>query len=153
MQLERLLIKSAIRAKLSLETREEIIQKAGDMLVEAGAIKPEYIQAMKKGIDELGPYCVIAPGITLLHARPEDGVERACLSLLTLRNPVKFGHSTNDPVDVVFALGAKDKNDHIEALAELAGFLAKEDFLQVLRNSEDSHTLQEKIFEYIKTRK
>jgi PTS system ascorbate-specific IIA component len=32
----------------------------------------------------------LAPGIALLHARPEDGVKQACLSLITLQYPVKF---------------------------------------------------------------
>ncbi|MHB8806186.1 MAG: PTS sugar transporter subunit IIA [Anaerolineaceae bacterium] len=153
MHLEDLLIESTIRAKLPLHTRDEIIQKAGELLVEADAIEPRYIQAMKKVLDELGPYCVIAPGIALLHARPEDGVKRACLSLLTLQNPVNFGHSTNDPVDLVFTLGAKDKKGHIEALAELAGFLSEEEFLQTVRACENSQTLQKEIFEYIALRK
>lgn len=153
MQLEDLFIKNAIRAKLPLQTREEIIQKAGEILVEADAVEPRYIHAMKQAIDELGPYCVIAPGIALLHARPEDGVKRACLSLLTLKSAVPFGHSANDPVDLVFTLGAQDKKGHIEALAELAQFLSKEDILQRLRTCETSQNLQEEIFQYISKRK
>jgi PTS system ascorbate-specific IIA component len=153
MQLEDLLIRNTIRAKLPLQTRDEIIQKAGELLVEADAIEPRYIHAMKRVMDELGPYCVIAPGIALLHARPEDGVKRACLSLLTLEKPVHFGHSTNDPVDLVFTLGARDKQGHIEALAELAVFLSKEEFLQIVRGCENSQSLQNEIFEYITTRK
>lgn len=153
MRLEDLLIKNTIKARLPLQTKEEVIQKAGELLVEADAIEPRYIQAMKKVMEELGPYCVVAPGIALLHARPEDGVKRACLSLLTLQDPVKFGHSTNDPVDLVFTLGAIDKQGHIEALAKLAVFLSKEDFLQLLRGCEDSQSLQKNIFEYITTRK
>ncbi len=153
MQLEELLIKSAIRAKLPLQTREEIIQKAGEILAEVNAIDPRYIDAMKQVMNELGPYCVIAPGIALLHARPEDGVKKACLSLITLKNPVCFGHSTNDPVDLVFTLGARDKNSHIEALAELASYLSKEDFLNILRGCKTSQKLQEEIFKYMKSRK
>jgi PTS system ascorbate-specific IIA component len=108
---------------------------------------------MKKVMNELGPYCVIAPGIALLHARPEDGVKKACLSLITLKKPVPFGHSTNDPVDVVFTLGARNKEDHIEALAELADYLLQEKFLQILRGCENSQNLQMEIFEYIERKK
>ena len=153
MRLEDLLIKNTIKARLPLQTKEEVIQKAGELLVEADAIEPRYIQAMKRVIDELGAYCVIAPGIALLHARPEDGVKRVCLSLLTLQKPVYFGHSTNDPVDLVFTLGALDKKGHIEALRELAEFLSKDDFLRMLRGCEDSLSLQKEIFKYIAIRK
>ncbi len=153
MQLEDLFVKDAIKAKLPLKTREEAIQTAGELLVEVGMVEPRYILAMKKVVDELGPYCVIAPGIALLHARPEDGVKHECLSLITLQHPIQFGHSTNDPVDIIFTLGAKDKQNHIEALAELANYLSKEEFLQMIRSCESSQSLQKAIFHYIQEKK
>ncbi len=149
-RLEELLIKEAIKAKLELHSRDEVIEKSGELLVAAKAIQTEYIKAMKRTMDELGPYCVISPGFALLHARPEDGVNRSCLSLITLKEPIAFGHSSNDPVDLVFTLGAVDKQSHINALAELAGYLANSDFLQILRECDDSETLVNSIFSYIK---
>jgi len=149
MQLKELLIRDAVQAKLDLRTRDEVIQMSGEMLVAAGAVEPRYASAMKQVMDDLGPYCVIAPGIALLHARPEDGVIRSCLSLITLRTPIKFGHSSNDPVDLAFALGALDKKSHIGALAELAGYLSNEDFLRVLRSSADTPALQTSLFSYM----
>jgi mannitol/fructose-specific phosphotransferase system IIA component (Ntr-type) len=153
MDLEDIFIQEAIQAKLDLHSRDEVIQKAGELLAAAKAVRPEYIDAMKRVMDELGPYCVIAPGIALLHARPEDGVNRSCLALITLKSPVPFGHSSNDPVDLAFALGAVDKQNHIKALAELADYLSNEDFLQLLRESLDSDSLRKSIFSYIKSRK
>lgn len=149
MQLKELLIREAVQAKLDLRTRDEVIQMSGKMLAAAGAVEPRYADAMKKVMDDLGPYCVIAPGIALLHARPEDGVIRSCLSLITLQKPIEFGHSSNDPVDLAFALGALDKKSHISALAELAGYLSNADFLRVLRNSADTPALQTSLFSFI----
>jgi len=153
MHLDQLLIRKAIQAKLDLRTRDEVIEKSGELLVAAGAIEPRYTAAMKRVVDELGPYCVIAPGIALLHARPDDGVKRTCLALITLKTPLAFGHSSNDPVDLAFALGATDKQSHISALAELAGFLSDDKFLRILRESEDSAVLQESIFDVLHNRK
>lgn len=150
MRLEDLFIQEAIKAKLDLHSRDEVIEESGRLLVAAKAVRPEYIDAMKRVMDELGPYCVISPGIALLHARPEDGVNRSCLSLITLKEPIPFGHSSNDPVDLAFALGAIDKQSHIKALAELAGYLADSDFLQILRKNHDSKTLVNSIFSYIR---
>jgi PTS system ascorbate-specific IIA component len=59
---------------------------------------------MRRVLQELGPYAVIAPGIALLHARPDDGVLAPCLALITLSRAVEFGSEQNDPVDLVFAL-------------------------------------------------
>jgi len=149
MDLNELLVHEAIQAQLNLKTREAVIQKAGDLLAEAGVIEPRYVSAMQRVMETLGPYCVIAPGIALLHARPEDGVRRSCLGLLTLKTPVVFGHSTNDPVDLAFALGAMDKQSHIKALAQLAEYLSTNDFLDGLRKAENTESLQEFIYSYI----
>ena len=150
MQLNELLIREAIQAKLDLHTRDEVIRKSGELLVCAGAVEPRYAVAMKQVMDELGPYCVIAPGIALLHARPENGVIKSCLSLITLKTPVIFGHSSNDPVDLAFALGALDKKSHINALAELAGYLSNQEFLRILRDCTETDILRNSIFDFLK---
>src|SRR5690606_39952565 len=72
-----------------------------------------------------GPYVVLAPGIALPHARPEDGVVGVGVSVAVLSFPVEFGHPENDPVDVVIAFGSPDSEQHIDLLAALAGVLAE----------------------------
>ena len=114
---------------------------AGQLLVKTGSIQQSYVDAMEKVIRDLGPYAVIAPGIVLLHARPEDGVNEPCFGLVTLATPVPFGHSQNDPVDLVFVLGATDKNSHIQALQRLAGLLSDLSSLAKLRASKDDNQL------------
>jgi len=150
MDLYELLVPEAIQAKQELADRTAVIQRAGELLAAAGAIEPGYASAMQRVMDELGPYCVIAPGIALLHARPEDGVLRSCLGLITLKTPVVFGHSTNDPVDLAFALGALDKQSHIRALAQLAEYLSQEGFLCGLREAATTDVLKDFIYSYSK---
>jgi PTS system ascorbate-specific IIA component len=150
MDLYELLVPEAIQAKQELADRAAVIQRAGELLAAAGAIEPEYASAMQRVMDELGPYCVIAPGIALLHARPEDGVLRSCLGLITLKTPVVFGHSANDPVDLAFALGALDKQSHIRALAQLAEYLSQEGFLCGLREAVTTDILKDFIYSYSK---
>ncbi len=152
MNLLELFVPEAIQAKQELADRAAVIQQAGNLLAAAGAVKTEYVSAMQRVMDELGPYCVIVPGIALLHARPEDGVLRSCLGLITLKKPVVFGHTSNDPVDLAFALGAMDKHSHIKALAQLAEYLSREDFLNGLRELEDTQSLKEFIFSYTQTK-
>ncbi len=120
---------------------EDATESVGKLLVAAGKIKPDYIMAMKRVLKEMGPYAVIAPGIVLLHARPEDGVIEPCLGLITLIDPVPFGHSENDPVDLVFALGAVDKQAHISALQQLAEMLGDSVKLQEIRSASNDSSL------------
>jgi len=147
--LKELLVKNAVEAKVHVVDRDEAIERAGTLLVNTGSITKSHISAMKKAFAELGPYAVIAPGIVLLHARPEDGVIHACLGLITLETPITFGHSQNDPVDIVIALGARDKENHIKALAELANLLSNRQSLTKIRETSNSKALWKAIVSLI----
>lgn len=122
--LETLLDEDVIEVGLEVADREAAVRAAGRLLEISGAIEPRYTDAMCDALETLGPYCVIAPGVALPHARPDDGVLRTAISLVTLREPVEFGHATNDPVSLVIALAPVDKQAHLAALQELAGRLA-----------------------------
>src|SRR6266540_1610035 len=139
--LSSLISKEIVQAQVQVKDWEDATEYVGKLLVSAGRIKPDYITAMKRVLKELGPYAVIAPGIVLLHARPEDGVLKPCLGLITLIEPVPFGHSENDPVDLVFALGAVDKQAHISALQQLAEMLGDSVKLQEIRSASNDSSL------------
>jgi mannitol/fructose-specific phosphotransferase system IIA component (Ntr-type) len=55
---------------------------------------------------------------------------------MTLSHPVDFGNPENDPVDLVFAFGATDKDSHIQALKDLADILAKPKLVERIRSAE-----------------
>lgn len=130
-----------IRAKVAVRDWEEAADFVGSLLVQSRVVLPEYVVAMKQVLKEMGPYAVIAPGIVLLHARPEDGVLRPCIGLITLSTPVNFGHDENDPVDLVFALGATDKTSHLQGLQELALLLSNWNVLDGLRQAQTDEEL------------
>ena len=131
--LGQLLTPQTVRLRVSAADRMEVVQQAGAMLIASGGVDERYVEAMKRVLASLGPYMVIVPGVALLHARPEDGARRLCMSLLTLEPPVPFGNPDNDPVTVAVALAAADNESHIEALAELAALLANESAMAKIR--------------------
>ena len=98
----------------------EAVRAACRPLLEAGAIEERYVQRCIEIVEKEGPYVVMAPGIALAHARPEDGVKGLGLSGITLADPVPFDHPENDPVDLVFAFGSPDSKQHIGLLQSLA---------------------------------
>lgn len=93
---------------------------AGDALVASGAAKPEYAGEMIRMIEQHGPYVVVAPGLALAHARPGPEVLADGLAVVTLAEPVAFGHPHNDPVSVVLALAIAPGGDHLGAVAAVA---------------------------------
>ncbi|MGV8876773.1 MAG: PTS sugar transporter subunit IIA [Rhodoglobus sp.] len=93
---------------------------AGAALTRSGAAKPGYTAEMIRMIEDHGPYVVIAPGLALAHARPGRLVNANGLSVVTLREPVRFGHAHNDPVRVVLGLAIAEAGTHLAAVAAVA---------------------------------
>ena len=147
MPLAEYLTSNRIRIGLHALDWRDLIEQVGAIMFQAGDIEKRYIDAMKKVTEEMGSYSVIAPGVVLLHGRPEDGVLRICLAAATLTEGINFG-SANDPVLLAIGMGALDHNSHIEAIRDLAQLLndkakvstlikarTADDFIQVLNSS------------------
>jgi PTS system ascorbate-specific IIA component len=98
----------------------DAVRLAGDALVDSGCTTAEYTEAMIRMVDDHGPYIVIAPGLALAHARPGPEVRCDGISVVTLAEPVEFGHAHNDPVRVVIGLAGVAADGHLEAVAQLA---------------------------------
>jgi len=98
----------------------EAIRGVGALLSETGATEAGYTQRMIDVIDEFGAYVVIAPGLALAHARPGADVREDALAVLTLAEPVRFGHPHNDPVSVVLGLAVTTSESHVGWVAEIA---------------------------------
>ena len=96
------------------------VTAAGAALERSGATAPEYTNRMIAVIEEFGAYVVIAPGLALAHARPGPDVHSEGLSIVTLADPVAFGHPHNDPVSVVLGLAVTSSDEHVLLVAELA---------------------------------
>jgi PTS system ascorbate-specific IIA component len=99
-------------------------------------------------VEQLGPYIVIAPGIALAHSRPSPAVLRPGISIVTLADPVEFGHRQNDPVRLVVGLAAPDDDGHVTALATLAEFLADEGRRTGLLAASDPSSVRQMIGDY-----
>ncbi|MGX5680816.1 PTS sugar transporter subunit IIA [Schumannella luteola] len=111
---------SAIVVGATADDWRSAVTLAADALAASGAAKPEYAREMIRMIEEHGPYVVIAPGLALAHARPGPTVLQDGLSIVTLREPVRFGHPHNDPVSVVLGLAIATPDAHLAAVAAVA---------------------------------
>ncbi|NGP46467.1 PTS sugar transporter subunit IIA [Bacillaceae bacterium SIJ1] len=108
-------------------TAKDAIRESGGLLVASHAVKESYVEAMVKSFEDNGPYIVLAPHIAVPHARPEDGVTEPSVSLIRYREGISFGHKNNDPVHLVFALGASSSDEHLALLKKLTELLGKKE--------------------------
>lgn len=111
---------------------QDAVRQAAAPLLAQQAITPGYVEAIFRSHAELGPYYVLAPGLAMPHARPEDGTQKNALSLLNIRQGVSFGSAENDPVYTVIMLCAISGEEHIKMISELAELFSDETRLQHL---------------------
>jgi PTS system ascorbate-specific IIA component len=100
------------------------------MLFDCGAVEEHYIEAMVETAKGLGSYIVIAPGIVIPHARPENGAKEVCFVVLQLEPPFDFGNPDNDPVQLVIAFSGPDATVRVKISTNLARVIGQEYFLE-----------------------
>ncbi|MRG84944.1 PTS sugar transporter subunit IIA [Salinibacillus xinjiangensis] len=137
--------KSLVALDVNANSPEEAIRETGKLLYESELVEDSYVEAMVNSFNENGPYFVLAPNIAMPHARPEDGVKEACVSFIRLKEPVRFGHDSNDPVQLVFGLGASSSDEHLSVLQKLMGLLGDpaniDKLLEVNNHDEINHII------------
>jgi PTS system ascorbate-specific IIA component len=111
---------TTITLQESVEGWPQALELCAKPLLDLQVIEPEYVTAIIQQHHTLGPYYVLAPGLAMPHARPEEGAKGLGLSLLKLKQGVSFGAGEFDPVNVIVMLAAPDKNSHIEMISSLA---------------------------------
>ncbi|EIW17816.1 Transcriptional antiterminator [Pelosinus fermentans] len=146
--LRELLTADMIEVKVKAKSWEEVIYAGGKLLEDRGLIEHRYVDAMVNTVKKMGAYIVIAKGIAMPHARPEDGAKKVGMALMTLKNPVNFGSKENDPVSVAVFLCAVDNTTHLKALAELMQLLDDEEF----KTMADTASSKDEILAYINSK-
>lgn len=121
---------------------EEAIRISGDLLMKGGYATKEYKEAMIASYKQNGPYFVIAPGIAIPHARPEDGALASAVSFVQLATPVEFGSQPNDPVKFIFGLSAADGEEHVRTIQKIVKFLKAENNMEQLNNIQTYEELE-----------
>lgn len=119
---------------------KDAIRKSVMPLEENGYVKAEYKEAIISGVEELGPYIIIAPSIALPHARPEQGVLKSQIAITLFRNEIPF--DKKDSMARLFvALAAADSDSHLDALAAISEILQDEEKVEQILKAEDAETL------------
>lgn len=134
--LSNLLNKEVIKLNIKCDNWKDVIRKGSEILINKGLVEERYTEAILNNFEEFGPYMVIAPGIVLSHARPEQGVKKLSMSLMTIEDPIEFGSEMNDPVKLAITLAAIDSEAHMKVIRKLMELLMNTEDLNKLMNSE-----------------
>ena len=112
-----------IKVPGSASSKDAAIREAGEILVEAGAVSPAYVDAMferEKSVSTyMGNYLAIPHGTN----EAKDSIARSALSVVRYDSPIDW-----DGNEVRFAVGiAGVNNGHLEILSKVAIVFADTD--------------------------
>lgn len=111
---------------------QDAIRLAGGLLERAGACDPSYTESMIASVEKFGPYMVLEEGIAMPHAQAAGNVSRPAICVVTLADPVPFGHEEFDPVGVLIGICAPDPTAHLASLTELSQMFEDENAVEKL---------------------
>jgi PTS system ascorbate-specific IIA component len=126
----------------SVSDWKQAIRLSAQPLLAKETMTEAYIDAIFNSHQELGPYYVLAPGLAMPHARPEQGAIKNGLSLLHIKQGVSFDAEENDPVYVVIMLCALSGDEHINMITALADIFSDDERLSALLKSSSIEEIQ-----------
>ena len=151
MRLDRYLLeRQTIALNREVANWQEAVRLSVQLLEDNGAVTSEYYDAILENHAKNGPYFVIVPSVAMPHAAPERGVNATGFSLVTLKNPVRFGHQEHDPVDIVLCIAAEDRKSlNEETIIQVMDLLDHDDTvpkLRAARSLDDIESLFQNLF-------
>ena len=112
--------KDNIKLNQTINTREEAIIAAGNVLVENGYVEKEYIQKMIERDNDVSTY--MGNFIAIPHGTADSGslIKESGISIIQIPSGVNFGDESDEKmVTIVFGIAGKD-GKHLDILSEIA---------------------------------
>lgn len=148
LQLSDLLKGDYISRNVSAFNKWDAVEKAALPLIENKAINDKYLGKIMESLAINSSYTVIAKGIAMPHAKPDNDVHKTCMSLISLKEPVLFGNADNDPVRYIFCLAIKDSDSHLKAMSTFVQLISNSEFFKVVDHTSDKEDIIQFIEEF-----
>ena len=132
-----------------IENWENAIKLAAKPLLLDNSITENYVRAMVNNVKKFGAYIVINDVLALAHSRPEDGVNRNCLSLLKINEGVVFDETLGSRVYLIFVLGAVNNSSHMDILLKLMEIIDNKSLIKKLTEAVSINEITELLEEVI----
>ncbi|WP_217539733.1 PTS sugar transporter subunit IIA [Vibrio metschnikovii] len=117
-------------------TVDAALDIACSTLIAQGKVNKSYLDAIKEKHKEMGAYYVLAPKIAMPHARPEDGVNEACLQVTIFKHGVDLESEDNGDVYLSVTLAAVDSDSHIQTIVALSELFQNDDDINAIISAE-----------------
>ena len=141
-----------LQAKKIIITKEkfswqEAVRYAGKVLQDAGSIEKRYLDTVISQLQYYGPFMFVAPGLILIHAKPEDGANRLDVSMTIFKNPVVFSPFYQAKVAITLATEVREK--HLRIIKEIMAVFSVESRIDAISKLEDDISIIDYLQEII----
>ncbi|EOG9048333.1 PTS sugar transporter subunit IIA [Staphylococcus pseudintermedius] len=140
--MENLLRDENILLNQSISTQEEAIEKAGQLLVDSGAVKAGYVQAMKDREQIVSTFMGNALAIPHGTDEAKNEVIASGLSLLQIPEGLLWN---GEEVKVVIGIAGKD-GEHLDLLSQIAMAFSEEENIRKIVNAASPQAIRQ-VFE------
>lgn len=132
-----ILSKKAIKIGYKAESWTDAVSEAGRLLVEAGVVEEQYIDAMIKMVEKYGTYFIVAAGVAMPHSHSSNGVLKNGVSYLRLAEPIYFPDKPDKPIELLIAVAAMGNSGHLDMMGNVAEAISSPDSLAHLMGLTD----------------
>ena len=135
------IIRDSIKLNQPSVSKEEAIRRAGELLVERGAVEPSYIDAMLERERLVSTY--MGMGIAIPHgtAQAKGTVKKTAITMLQYPEGVDFG---DEKAQLVFGI-AGIGDEHLDLLGKIAGCLDDAEVLEKMKTTDDVDWILQKL--------
>jgi phosphocarrier protein FPr len=127
-----------IQVQVTVADKAEAIQKAGELLVSSGCVRPQYVTGMQAREENMSTY--LDNGVSIPHGMQENkkDVIKTAISVLQIPDGVEW-----EPGEVVYLVVgiAASSDDHISVLEQLAEVVEDEDRIKALWQTKDPNLI------------
>lgn len=132
------LTKENIELGVELDSQDEAIRRAGELLVQNGHVEEKYIDSMFEREKSVSTYMGNAVAIPHGTSDSKQWVEKSGLSILTVPEGVEYG----DGNIAMLIIGIAGKGDeHLEILSSIAQVVSDEDNVAKIVQAESKEEL------------
>lgn len=144
--LSEILSEKFVKVDIEVKGVEEAIEKCGEILLDAGYITGEYIEAVLENMRQYGNYSILGEKFILPHADLGMGSRKVGMALIRLKNEVEFElpRVEDEVIDERFKkvkyvcmLSVVDRHSHLKALFTLTNLIHHPHFMKLLHGAKD----------------
>ncbi|MDO4908962.1 MAG: PTS sugar transporter subunit IIA [Corynebacterium sp.] len=109
------------------------IRMLGPVFEKAKIVSADFAEALLETAMANSGAVVLMPGLAVLTT--DQPSFTTGIAVLTLTDPVEFGHSLNDPVDLIIGVATAEEDSVFRTRARIAGLIGDFQKLESVRNA------------------